>query len=136
MEDGNLYMEIIPIPLGGSALFLGTYMIYWWWLFIGVIPSLLLELPMVAFRGQSLGKVMTHIKVVRFSDRSVPGPWRSTVRWIALYGPLAVPVIGWAVMLLAAIRARHDPHGRGLHDRIAGTIVLHIKGAEVRDVLR
>ena len=107
-------------------------MIYWWWLFIGVIPSLLLELPLVAFRGQSVGKMVTHIKVVRFSDRGVPGPWRSTVRWVALYGPLAVPVIGWAAMLLAVVIARHDRYGRGLHDRIAGTIVLHITGTEVR----
>ena len=122
------YAQVLPVPIDGSTLFFGAYAMYWWWLFIGVIPGLLLELPLVALRG----KMMTHIKVVRFSDGMVPGSWRSTVRWLVLYGPMAIPVIGWFVTLFIAIKARRDPQGRGLHDRIAGTIVLDIRTV-VRD---
>lgn len=119
----------LPIPISGSLLFFGAYFLYWLWLGIGLIPALLYELPLVALRGQTAGKMMAGIRVARFGDGGVPGWWRSTVRWLVLYGPMFVPVVGWLVTILVVATAKRDPNGRGLHDRIAGTIVLSVGSA-------
>lgn len=94
------------------------------WVATGLIASLCYEVPLVALRGQTVGKMMAGVRVVRIADGRVPGWWRSSLRWAALYGPMLVPVAGWLLTLAVLVTAGLDPDGRGLHDRIAGTIVL------------
>lgn len=103
---------------------------------VSVASSILLfayRVVPVAIYGRTLGKVVAGTRVVRASDRALPG-WRSAfVRWL-------VPSLPWtAVALLgtpagarvAALVATTVIYGallldasrRGLHDRAAGTVV-------------
>lgn len=76
------------------------------------------EVVPVAVWGRSLGKALLGVRVVR-AGGGPPGAGRSLVRCTVLFGPLAVPVAGWAVGLaIAAVAVL------GLHDRLAGTAVV------------
>ena len=119
---GQLVTRSDSYSLFGDILFLV-------WVGIGLVPALLYEVPLVALRGQTVGKMMTGVRVVRFVDGGVPGWWRSAVRWAVLYGPMLIPVVGWLVTVLVVAIAGRDPHRRGLHDRIAGTVVLDMRPA-------
>ena len=99
------------------------------WIAMGLASSFLYEVPLVALCGQTVGKIMTGVKVVRVDGNGVPGWWRSAVRWAALYAPAMIPVAGWLVLLLVFTLALRDPRGRGLHDKIAGTIVVDTRPA-------
>jgi uncharacterized RDD family membrane protein YckC len=74
------------------------------------------EVVPVAIWGRTLGKALLGLRVVRAADGGQPGPLRSLVRWVVLFGALAVPAVGWAVALVVA--------GTRLHDRLAGTTVV------------
>lgn len=81
------------------------------------------EAGMVAWRGQTLGKMLLRLRVVRRSDGARPTPGESAVRffpWLWLF----VPFVGqflWIVMYLTAI-----PNARrqGWHDKAASTLVV------------
>lgn len=76
------------------------------------------EVVPVAVWGRSLGKALLGVRVVR-AGGGPPGVGRSLVRCTVLFGPLAVPVAGWAVGLaIGAVAVL------GLHDRLAGTAVV------------
>lgn len=85
----------------------------------------LYEIPLVALCGQTVGKMMTGIRIVRSDNGQPPGWGRSIRRWLVLYGPMLIPSIGWLITLLIyLVSSKLDPHGRPLHDRIAGTTVI------------
>ena len=83
----------------------------------------LYEGGMVAWRGQTLGKILLRLRVVRRSDGGRPTPGESAVRffpWLWLF----VPYVGqfrWIVIYLTAI-----PNARrqGWHDKAASTLVV------------
>ena len=99
-----------------------------WAKMLFVTPMVLVflyEMPLVALCGQTVGKMMTGIRIVRFDNGQLPGWGRSARRWLVLYGPMLIPSIGWLITLLVYfVSSKLDPHGRALHDRIAGTIVI------------
>ena len=83
------------------------------------------ELPLVALCGQSVGKMMTGVRVDRFDNGYLPGWGRSTRRWLVLYGPMMIPLVGWIIVLVIYfVPSKLDPHGRALHDRLAGTTAI------------
>lgn len=70
------------------------------------------EILLTAVRGQTFGKMLLHMRVVRVADGRIPGWWRSLVRFAASLAPLAyLPIL-------------YDSQRRGWHDRRAGTIVV------------
>lgn len=90
-----------------------------------MVMAFLYEIPLVALCGQTVGKMLTRVQVVRFDNRQLPGWGRSARRWLVLYGPMLIPIIGWFITLLIYfVSSKRDPNGRALHDRIAGTIVI------------
>ena len=91
-----------------------------------LIPSLLYELPLIAARGQTIGKILMGVKVAHNSEGRVPGWTRSSMRWATLYLPLLVPIIGILIFLLTAASPFFDPKRRGWHDKMAGTIVTSV----------
>lgn len=105
---------------------------YWWRVsalhitFIVVLVSVALyELPLVALRGETIGKIFTKTRVVCIGNGRAPGWKRAGIRWIVLYLPLlAVPIIGVLVFLLTAASPLFDPQRRGWHDKAAGTVVV------------
>lgn len=90
-----------------------------------MVLAFLYEIPLVALCGQTVGKMLTRTQVVRFDNGHLPGWGRSARRWLVLYGPMLIPIIGWIITLLIYfVSSKRDPNGRALHDRIAGTIVV------------
>jgi uncharacterized RDD family membrane protein YckC len=79
-----------------------------------------------ALWGQTLGKIAVGTRVVVEEDGSLPGWRRSAVRW-ALPGVAGrLPYIGLLVSLGIMASLVLDRRRRGLHDRLAGTIVVRV----------
>ncbi len=79
-----------------------------------------------ALWGQTLGKIAVGSRVVAVDDGSLPGWRRSALRW-ALPGVVGrLPYIGLWVGLAVMASLVFDPRRRGLHDRLAGTIVVRV----------
>jgi len=76
-------------------------------------PIFALEvLVLTTFLGASAGQFLIGLRVVRL-DRHPPGLWRSAVRTALLL--VLIPVLIW------------DHDGRGLHDKIAGTLLVRVR---------
>ena len=76
--------------------------------------------------GQTPGKIAVGTRVVVEEDGSLPGWRRATVRW-ALPGILGrLPEVGLWVSLAIMASLVLDRRRRGLHDRVAGTIVIRV----------
>ena len=79
-----------------------------------------------AMWGQTLGKIAVGTRVVADADGSLPGWRRSALRW-ALPGIVGrLPYVGLWVGLAVMASLVWDPRRRGLHDRLAGTIVVRV----------
>ncbi len=100
----------VPLPvLSGLFLFGAIYTI---------VPT--------AVWGQTLGKIAVGTRVVAEADGSLPGWRRSLLRW-ALPGVVGrMPYVGLWVSLAVMASLVWDPRRRGLHDRLAGTIVVRV----------
>lgn len=81
-----------------------------------VAAGVVVEVVPVAVWGRSLGKALLGLAVTRADGGGPPGAVRSVVRWVVLFGALALPWAGWAVALLVGVTR--------VHDRLAGTVVV------------
>jgi uncharacterized RDD family membrane protein YckC len=79
------------------------------------VVSAVYEIAGVGAFGQTLGKRLG-IKVVVFPDGTAVGYKKAAVRFVVL-AVVPVSVLGFA-------RAARDASGRGLHDMVAGTVVV------------
>lgn len=89
-----------------------------------LLIGLLYEVVMIATRGQTLGKMMTSIKVVRADNGAVPGWGKSIGRWIIPSVVLVIPYVGWIVYLLIYLSLVWDSARQGWHDKAAATLVV------------
>jgi len=119
-----------------------------------IIGWTLFNVALTAWRGQTIGKYIIGIRTLS-DDGAALGAGRACLRWIALhpllFHPLLLPVwatfalfatfltlsqavlvitlavlLLWIVSPVAAIATLLlDPSRRALHDRLAGTIVVH-----------
>ncbi len=119
------------------------------WGFVGAIPAvhLLYFFVSLAWKGQTVGAAVMQIMVVRSDGRPL-GVLGSMARVIGLLiyvlflaaglivayavrdsAPQAAIAVGVAFLLAALgfLIAAFDGHRRTLHDRIAGTIVVHVE---------
>ncbi|MBT8228059.1 MAG: RDD family protein [Dactylosporangium sp.] len=88
------------------------------------------EVPSIADTGQTLGKRLMHIKVVRIESQEPLGIRRSWRRW----NPLGLPSLLWGcygfgLFLQAAdliVGLLDRPLHQALHDRSAGTLVVQV----------
>lgn len=79
-----------------------------------------------ALWGQTPGKIAVGSRVVAEEDGSLPGWRRAALRW-ALPGAFGrLPHVGLWVSLAVMASLVVDPRRRGLHDRVAGTIVVKV----------
>jgi uncharacterized RDD family membrane protein YckC len=69
-------------------------------------------LVLTAYLGASAGQFLRGLRVVRLDGRP-PGLWRAALRTALLL--LLVPALVW------------DRDGRGLHDKAAGTVLVHVR---------
>lgn len=81
------------------------------------------EIPLTVARGQTIGKAISRVKVVRVEDGQTPTWGRACLRWGVLYLPIFVPWIGVALVALMAMSPVFDVQRRGWPDKIARTVV-------------
>ena len=86
-------------------------------LIIALIVALLNFVVLTAWRGRSLGKWATGLRIMRKDGQRV-GTGRSLLRHLVGY-PLSLLTFGLGFLLAA-----FNSHGRALHDMIAGTVVV------------
>lgn len=98
--------------LSGDPLAGGLSMI----LYQNLLPALII-IPFWIFFGATPGKMLLGLKIVRASDGGKIGLGRSIVRFFA-YIP-AVLILGIGFIMVA-----FDKRKQGLHDKIAGTVVI------------
>ncbi len=80
--------------------------------------------------GRTFGKLIVGARVVMQDDGTLPG-WRASVlRWFLPAIAWLIPYVGWAVSIGLRATLVRDPLRRGLHDRMAGTIVVRAEPGE------
>ncbi len=129
LVDGLLTSMVVVVPLLLGVIDIDT-------LESGLPPSVLVGLFLfgavytivpTAVWGQTLGKIAVGTRVVAEGDGSLPGWRRAALRW-AVPGLLGrLPLIGLWVSLAVMASLLVDPRRRGVHDRIAGTIVVRLR---------
>jgi uncharacterized RDD family membrane protein YckC len=85
--------------------------------FVAFIP--LYFIALWAWRGQTIGQMAMHIKVIARNSGTGIGPGSAILRLIGYIFSVALLFIGFLMVLW-------DSEKRGLHDRIANTIVVEI----------
>ena len=84
----------------------------------------LYEIPMIAVRGQTLGKMVLRVKVVRLDNGLVPG-WRKSIgRTIIPMAAALIPLAGWLGALLIYGSLLWSDRRQGWHDQAAKTLVI------------
>ena len=86
------------------------------------------EVVPTALWGRTPGKAIVGTRVVGMNDGKVPGWRRAVLRWVLPALAVQVNVVGWALALLLRASLVADPLRRGVHDRLAGTIVVRDRG--------
>lgn len=79
-----------------------------------------------ALWGQTLGKIAVGTRVVAEQDGTLPGWRRAALRWAVPGIAGRLPYIGLVVSFAVMASLLFDPRRRGLHDRLAGTIVVRV----------
>jgi uncharacterized RDD family membrane protein YckC len=104
---------------------------------IGWTVVLIYTVVPVAITGATLGKKLVGQRIERYSIGAVPGVAASFVRYVvatgapiavvgsvvpALAGPVSMLGLAWFLVILLSIVA--DTERRGVHDKVAGTVVV------------
>jgi uncharacterized RDD family membrane protein YckC len=93
---------------------------------ITIVITVAYELVMTAIKGQTVGKMIMGIKVVKSADGQVPGFGPAFMRWL-------LPIIGAVICgigaLLVYLSPLFDSSGRvqGWHDKAANTLVIGLR---------
>jgi len=91
------------------------------------------EVPAIAGSGQTLGKRLMRIKVMRMESTEAIGFGRAIRRWnlLGLWTFLWYCLIGFLIQLAVSLSPVFDwPLHRGIHDRSAATVVVRLPRAE------
>jgi curved DNA-binding protein CbpA len=97
---------------------------------IGVVVAALYLIPLTALTGQTVGKRLQKVRVVKVADGSAPGWAASAKRWSV---PLGLALVLGATFLgpyglvfgvIVIVGWVNRPDRQGMHDRIAKTVVV------------
>lgn len=83
-----------------------------------LLLSLVYNVAMLTRWGCTIGKLILRLRVVQ-PDGSAPSLWQATVRTFGWFASLAT----FGLVFLVILR---DPMRRGLHDRLANTLVIRV----------
>lgn len=91
------------------------------WVIAGVY-----EAGMVAWKGQTLGKLLLRIEVVRRTDGARPTPGEAAVRYAVptVWLLLPLPLIGQLLWMIVYLSAIPNTRRQGWHDKAASTLVV------------
>lgn len=131
--DGMILVGVIVV---GIILVLLSLVAGEWGVGIGIVEgvmlatmmfglvSLLYDPVLIAIRGQTVGKMVERIRVVRADNGELPSWGKSFGRW-AVPGVLKfIPVVGFFLALICYASLTRDASRRGWHDKAAGTVVV------------
>lgn len=88
----------------------------------GLLFALTYEVVMIARRGQTVGKRVRGIKVLRERDLQVPGFGAAAVRWVI---PLAASILPAGAMVVFLSPFLDKARRQGWHDKAAKTVVVY-----------
>ncbi|WP_436793560.1 RDD family protein [Actinospongicola halichondriae] len=94
---------------------------------LAVITALVLvaiEVAPTAWWGRTPGKVVLGLQCVDVDTGRPPGVVRSVFRGLLLHAWVAIPLVGWVLPAAITASTVFAPSGRGVHDRLAGTLVV------------
>ncbi|NNC92223.1 MAG: RDD family protein [Acidimicrobiia bacterium] len=98
------------------------------------IPPLvwgLYEVLMILNRGQTLGKIVTKIKVITVDGEEPPPIRHALFRWGVLAIPtILIPTLGLFIAFAFGIWFLFDSNRQGLHDKAASTYVVKVEPAD------
>lgn len=93
-----------------------------------VFGLIVLQLLFIIIRGQSLGKLITGIRVVDHSTHRLPSFFRSvvlrTIFLVLIYLPFSVTLILPILLAVNYYMASKNPENMGWHDKLAKTLVV------------
>ena len=84
----------------------------------------LYEIALVAVKGQTLGRMIAKIKIVRTENGEAPGWKRSALRFVLPVILLIVPLAGLILVTLPYAASLRDSSRRGWHDKVANTLSI------------
>lgn len=114
-----------------------TYVVVAW------LTSAAYRIGLIGLRGRTLGNAAVHTRVARLSDGEVPGVGIAAARWLVLEGAALLGVVLdlpallfliWEVAVIAPVF--FTPLRQGLHDRVAGVVVVDDRVAALRRAAR
>jgi uncharacterized RDD family membrane protein YckC len=82
------------------------------------------EVVPTAWWGRTPGKVMLGMRCVDHATGEPPGLVRSVFRALLLHAWTGIQLVGWLIPVSILVTTLVAPDGRGLHDRLAGTVVV------------
>jgi uncharacterized RDD family membrane protein YckC len=84
------------------------------------------EAGCVAWRGQTVGKMLLRLRIVRRTDGAKPSPGEAMVRYAVptVWLLLPVPIIGQLMWMIVYLSSIPNARRQGWHDKAASTLVL------------
>jgi uncharacterized RDD family membrane protein YckC len=105
----------VDVPTGGRLILQWLPVVIWG----------LYEVPLTSLRGQTLGKMVTGIKVIAVDGDTPPVRSASFMRWGVLAVPtILIPNYGLLISLLIGLWFLFDSQRQGLQDKAARTFVV------------
>ncbi len=93
---------------------------------IATLVVAVVEIVPTAFWGRTPGKLVLGLRCVNVDTGAPPGLIRSVLRGLLLHAWVAIPVAGWLLPIAITVTTVFSPSGRGVHDRMAGTVVVDV----------
>jgi len=100
------------------------------------IPSALYEIGLIAWRGQTIGKRVAHVRVVD-ANGNIPTQGQAAIRWLVIGGAAIIRSFSRTLGILGLfffvdfLWAAWDPDNQCLHDKAAGTFVIDRKSTRL-----
>ncbi len=96
-----------------------------WPVFVGIAIAVVYETAFVAWRGQTLGKMLLGVRVAQLVNGAKPDRSQSALRALVPASALSLPgVFGIGLYLFVLLMAVPSELRRGIHDHAGGTVVV------------
>ncbi len=120
LQDATPFEELVQKNFAGHENSMSL-------IFVGMLIPAVVQIFLLSVRGQTVGKFLLQVQIVRHEDESKAGLWRAVMlRGMvpALIGTL--PYVGFAFTLVNVFFIFREDR-RCLHDHIAGTKVIELE---------
>jgi uncharacterized RDD family membrane protein YckC len=129
----DVLLELIPL-----AILVASYVrvdgdevkiddVPFWLSFVTIGVAVVYETIFIAWRGQTLGKMLLGVRVARLIGGTKPDPSQAGLRALVPGSAWAVPILGFGLYLFVFLSAIGNPLRRGIHDRAAGSVVVRTR---------